>query len=55
MKKLELFSYIVLALNALVLPLSYAAGTLSFPTIVFHVSICFLVMTHIATGFWKNF
>ena len=55
MKKLDLFSYIVLALNALVLPISYVAGALDFPMIVFHVSICFLVMTQIATGFWKNF
>lgn len=54
MKKLELFSYIVLVLNALVLPLSYAAGTLTFPTVVFHVSICLLIITQIVTGFFKS-
>ena len=54
MKKLELFAYIVLMLNAFLLPLSFAAGTLTFPTFVFHASICFLIITQIVTGFFKN-
>lgn len=51
---MKIFSYVVLALNIGVIPLNLAAGTFTWSGLILNLSISFLILTQLFTGFWDK-